>query len=187
MASAAPPGVKTPGGKGKAKATKSDGTEVLSNAKLRLKAGQRYSLVGKNGSGKSTLLRAIGERLIPGIPEQTRIAMLQQTEADDSNADFSPGNNAATSGAGNTVLQEVIDKATAKDELEREIAILADGVNSPEGLAAVKALRKVKHERLQKQLFVVDKNARLRSGARGMQARKELIAFEKVVAESAAL
>ncbi|KAK7704974.1 hypothetical protein SLS64_008322 [Diaporthe eres] len=187
VASAGPPGVKTPGGKGKAKAAKSEGTEILSNAKLRLKAGQRYSLVGKNGSGKSTLLRAIGERLIPGIPEQTRIAMLQQTEADDSNADFSPGNNAAASGSGNTVLQEVIDKATAKDELEREIAILADGVNSPEGLAAVKALRKVKHERLQKQVFVVDKNARLRSGARGMQARKELIAFERVVAESAAL
>ncbi|KAI7789139.1 ABC transporter [Diaporthe eres] len=187
VASAGPPAVKTPGGKGKTKAAKSEGTEILSNAKLRLKAGQRYSLVGKNGSGKSTLLRAIGERLIPGIPEQTRIAMLQQTEADGSNADFSPGNNAATSGSGNTVLQEVIDKATAKDELEREIAILADGVNSPEGLAAVKALRKVKHERLQKQLFVVDKNARLRSGARGMQARKELIAFEKIVAESAAL
>lgn len=187
MASAAAPGVKASGGKGKAKATKSDGTEVLSNAKLRLKAGQRYSLVGKNGSGKSTLLRAIGERLIPGIPEQTRIAMLQQTEADGANADFSPANNAATSGTGNTVLQEVVDKATAKDELEREIAILADGVNSPEGLAAVKALRKVKHERLQKQLFVIDKNARLRSGARGSQARKELIAFEKVVAESSAL
>lgn len=187
MASAAAPGVKTPGGKGKARATKSDGTEVLSNSKLRLKAGQRYSLVGKNGSGKSTLLRAIGERLIPGIPEQTRIAMLQQTDAEDTNASFSPSNDTATSGPGNTVLQEVIDKATAKDELEREIAILADGVNSPEGLAAVKALRKVKHERLQKQLFVIDKNARLRSGARGSQARKDLIAFEKVVAESVAL
>lgn len=187
MASAAPPGVKSSGGKGKAKAARSDGTEVLSNAKLRLKAGQRYSLVGKNGSGKSTLLRAIGERLIPGIPEQTRIAMLQQTDAEDVNADFSPKNNAATSNSGNTVLQEVVDKATAKDELEREIAILASGVNSPEGLAALRALRKVKHERLQKQLFVIDKNARLRSGARGMAARKELIAFEKVVAESTAL
>lgn len=187
MASAGPAGVKTAGGKGKAKATKSDGTEVLSNAKLRLKAGQRYSLVGKNGSGKSTLLRAIGEKLIPGIPEQTRIAMLQQTDTENSNADFSPGNDAAASDPGNSVLQEVIDKATAKDELEREIAILADGINSPEGLAAVRSLRKVKHERLQKQLFVIDKMARLRSGARGSQARKELIAFEKVVAESEAL
>jgi ATPase subunit of ABC transporter with duplicated ATPase domains len=187
VASAGSSGAKASGGKGKAKAAKSDGTEVLANAKLRLKAGQRYSLVGKNGSGKSTLLRAIGERLIPGIPEQTRIAMLQQTDAEDLNADLSPEDNAANPRSGNTVLQEVIGKATAKDELEREMVILANGVNSPEGLAAVKALRRVKHERLLKQLFVVDKNARLRSGARGMAARKELIAFEKVVAESAAL
>ncbi|KAK2613708.1 hypothetical protein N8I77_000600 [Diaporthe amygdali] len=187
VVSTATPGVKTAGGKGKAKATKSDGTEVLSNAKLRLKAGQRYALIGKNGSGKSTLLRAIGERLIPGIPEQTRIAMLQQTDASDSDANMPPDYKAAASGSGNTVLQEVVEKATARDELEREISVLADGVNSPEGLTTVKALRKVKHERLLKRLFVTDKNARLRSGARGMQARKELIAFEKVVAESTAL
>ncbi len=38
-------------GKGKAR---TEGTELLSNAKLRLKAGQRYALVGKNGSGKSS-------------------------------------------------------------------------------------------------------------------------------------
>ncbi|POS78372.1 ABC transporter [Diaporthe helianthi] len=190
VAPTAPPGVKVSGGKGKAKASKSEDTEILSNAKLRLKAGQRYSLVGKNGSGKSTLLRAIGEKLIPGISEQTRIAMLQQTDAEDAedvDADFSPEKNAGSSGSGKTVIEEVVDKATAKDELEREIAILANGVNSSEALAGLRALRKVKHERLQKQLFVIDKNARLRSGARGMAARKELIAFEKVVAESAGL
>lgn len=38
-------------GKGKAKA---EGTEILSNAELRLKAGQRYALIGRNGSGKSS-------------------------------------------------------------------------------------------------------------------------------------
>lgn len=38
--------------KGKAKA--SEGTEILNNAKLRLKAGGRYALVGRNGSGKSS-------------------------------------------------------------------------------------------------------------------------------------
>lgn len=38
-------------GKGKAAA---EGTEILSNAKLRLKAGSRYALVGRNGSGKSS-------------------------------------------------------------------------------------------------------------------------------------
>jgi ABC-type polysaccharide/polyol phosphate transport system ATPase subunit len=38
-------------GKGKSAA---EGTELLSNAKLRLKAGSRYALVGRNGSGKSS-------------------------------------------------------------------------------------------------------------------------------------
>jgi len=39
------------GSKGKARA---EGTEILDNATLRLKAGQRYALVGRNGSGKSS-------------------------------------------------------------------------------------------------------------------------------------
>lgn len=64
---------------------------------------------------------------------------------------------------------------------------LSKGVNSTDGLAAVRSLRKIRHERLQKRLFVLDKDARLRSGARGLQARKALLAFEKEVAESAAL
>ena len=42
-----------PAGKGKAKG-KSDGVEILSGAKLRLKEGQRYALVGRNGTGKSS-------------------------------------------------------------------------------------------------------------------------------------
>lgn len=191
---------KTVGGKGKTKATKSsEGNEVLSNAKLRLKAGQRYALVGKNGSGKSTLLKAIAEKLIPGIPEQTRIAILQQTDADaggggagtgtgadadaDADADASGLDNAMKSlGSGRPVLEDIIDRATSKDELEREISILTDGVNSTDGIKSVRALRKVQHERMQKRLFILDKMARLRSGARGMQARKELLAFEKEVA-----
>jgi ABC-type polysaccharide/polyol phosphate transport system ATPase subunit len=39
--------------KGKAR---SEGTEILNNATLRLKPGQRYALVGRNGSGKSSTL-----------------------------------------------------------------------------------------------------------------------------------
>lgn len=176
---------KPAGGKGKARATRlSEGTEILSNAKLRLKAGQRYALVGKNGSGKSTLLKAIAEKLIPGIPEATRIAILQQTDAGDASAvDGSPANEIACSSSGRTVLEEVIERAISKDELEREISVLNEGVNGGDGIRAVRALRSVRYERMQKQLFVLDKMARLRSGARGMAARKELLAFEKDMAE----
>ncbi|KAH8912606.1 ABC transporter [Coniochaeta sp. PMI_546] len=173
-------------GKGKAKG---NGVEILSDAKLRLKAGQRYALVGRNGSGKSTLLRAIAERLIPGIPEETRISILQQTDTNDASTDDIAQGDATgkiESLHDPTVLEEVIDKATARSELEHEIRVLSEGVGSTDGYAAVHSLRRVRHERLQKKLFVLDKDARLRSGTRGMAARKALTAFEKVVAESEA-
>ncbi|KAJ4389997.1 hypothetical protein N0V93_007470 [Gnomoniopsis smithogilvyi] len=175
---------KSAGGKGKVKATRlSEGTEVLSNAKLRLKAGQRYALVGKNGSGKSTLLKAIAEKLIPGIPEATRIAILQQTDAGDADANAGPSHDGGPVVLGRTVLEEVIDRATSKDQLEREISILNEGINRSDGIEAVQALRRIRYDRMQKRLFVLDKMARLRSGARGMAARKELLAFEKELAE----
>jgi hypothetical protein len=66
------------------------------------------------------LLRAIAERLIPGIPEETRIAILQQTNAGDAVAQGDTSSNKNTC-PGPTVLEEVIDKATARSELEKEI------------------------------------------------------------------
>lgn len=76
-------------------------------------------------STRKALLRAIAEKLIPGIPEETRISILQQTNATDADADAESAMreppSAAAGGGGRTVLEEVIEKATAKDELEREI------------------------------------------------------------------
>jgi len=69
--------------------------------------------------GCPALLRAIAEKLIPGIPEKTRIAILQQSDYGDANMDARPAG--AASAGGPTVLEDVIDKATAKSELEREI------------------------------------------------------------------
>ncbi|OTB05458.1 hypothetical protein M426DRAFT_260619 [Hypoxylon sp. CI-4A] len=170
-----------PGVKGKGKA-KSEGTEILNNAKLRLKAGQRYALIGRNGTGKSTLLKAIAEKLIPGIPEEIRMVILQQTDAGDSNADEGPNPKSSETG-GLAVLEEVIERATAKHEVQQEIEVLSKGVDGGDSLGALRAFRKVHHGRLQKELFLKDKDARLRSGARGMQARKALVAAEKRVAE----
>ncbi|KAI2635012.1 P-loop containing nucleoside triphosphate hydrolase protein [Xylaria nigripes] len=169
-------------GKGKARGT---GTEILEDATLRLKAGQRYALVGRNGSGKSTLLKAIAEKLIPGIPEETRIVILQQTNAGDINADAHTEQIVASSSSTNSrsVLEEVIERATAKSEAQQEMEVLSRGVESANPFDALRSLRKVRRERLQKELFIKTKDAKLQSGARGMQARKNLIAAEKRATE----
>lgn len=64
------------------------------------------------------LLKAIAEKLIPGIPEGTRIALLQQSRLVDGD------DNAASAAKGNgklSVLQEVVDRATARCIVEQEI------------------------------------------------------------------
>ncbi|KAI9645336.1 hypothetical protein NHQ30_006072 [Ciborinia camelliae] len=154
---------------------RAEGLEILSNASLKLKAGISYALIGRNGTGKSTLLKAIAEKLIPGIPIQTRISILQQTDAGE------------RGGSELSVLEEVIDKATSRSEIQHEIdeaLVLSKAVDSQEDvLTPIRAFRQVQHERLKKKLFEKDKDARLRSGTRGMAARKALIAFEKTVAD----
>ncbi|EAQ87279.1 hypothetical protein CHGG_03898 [Chaetomium globosum CBS 148.51] len=133
------------------------------------------------------LLRAIADKLIPGIPEQTRVSILQQTNISDVNTDDLPSGEVPGSRDGLTVLEDVVDKATAKSDLEQEINTLSAGVNDTDAYGALRSLRKLRHARMLKRLFVLDKDARLRSGARGMQARKALVEYEKAVAESAAL
>ncbi|KAJ4164975.1 hypothetical protein LMH87_006627 [Akanthomyces muscarius] len=164
--------------KGKSKA-RTEGLEILSGAKLRLKEGHRYALIGRNGTGKSTLLKAIAEKLIPGIPEDSRIAILQQTKLQDGES-----KKEETPTAKMNTRQEVIERATSRSAIEQDIQSLSDGVNSTDPFAPVRAVRNLKHDRLQKRHFLLDKDARLRSGARGMAARKALVAIEKVVAES---
>ena len=48
-------------------------------------------------------------------------------------------------------------------------------------------MRRLQHERLQRQFFEVEKTARLKSGSRGLEARKALNTFEKKISESARL
>ncbi|KAF7960497.1 hypothetical protein EAE96_000177 [Botrytis aclada] len=169
--------------KGKSKA---EGLEILSNASLKLKAGICYALIGRNGTGKSTLLKAIAEKLIPGIPVQTRISILQQTDADSKETgDEGGGESEENGGSKLSVLAEVVDRATSRSEIQHEVDVLSKAVDSQEdALSPVRAFRKVQHERLKKELFEKDKDARLRSGTRGMAARKALIAYEKLVADS---
>lgn len=43
----------------------------------------------------------------------------------------------------------------------------------------VRAIRKIRHQDAEKHLFLTHKNASLKSGARGLQARKDLKAAEE--------
>jgi ATP-binding cassette, subfamily F, member 3 len=62
---------------------------------------------------------------------------------------------------------------------------LKEGVtDGDDGWAQIRAFRALQHDRLQRRLFESQKNANLRSGARGYQARKDLIILEKVVEEA---
>jgi hypothetical protein len=75
-------------------------------------------------------LKAIAEKLIPGIPEETRVSILQQTDTQDVNTDVPPEDTTSQVkdvAGSRTVLEDVIDKATARNELEQEIT----GQSSP--------------------------------------------------------
>ncbi|KAI9744781.1 MAG: hypothetical protein M1818_001706 [Claussenomyces sp. TS43310] len=175
--------------KGKARG---EGLELLNSAILKLKPGVHYGLIGRNGSGKSTILRAISEKLIPGIPLKTRIAILQQTKgraADPSNDSYpsaSREQNAVRSVSERSVIEEVVENALSRDSVQQELDILLPAINDTEDIyASVRALRALEHGRLKREHFWLDKDASLRSGTRGLEARKTLTAFEKRLEESA--
>ncbi|CAG7978509.1 unnamed protein product [Penicillium salamii] len=156
--------------KGKAKA-KAAGRELISDAHLRFKAGVHYGLLGRNGTGKSTLLRAMAEKLIPGIPHATRIAILQQTDEQEESY-------GAVLNQDKTVLESVLSSDESRNESVRMADFLSKSFETEDPMQPVRAIRKIRHQKAEKHLFLAHKNASLKSGARGLQARKELKAAE---------
>jgi hypothetical protein len=67
----------------------------------------------------------VAEKLIPGIPIQTRISILQQTagDASDPAADVAAALQGLEIRSANqrSVLEEVIDRATSRSEIQSEI------------------------------------------------------------------
>ncbi|KAF3016639.1 hypothetical protein E8E15_005091 [Penicillium rubens] len=157
--------------KGKSKA-KAAGRELISDGHLRLKAGIHYGLIGRNGTGKSTLLRAMAEKLIPGIPHSTRMAILQQTdEHDDKPFGEDPNRD-------KTALEAVLSSDETRNEAVRMAEFLSKSFETEDPMQPVWAIRKIRHQKAEKHLFLAHKNASLKSGARGLQARKDLKAAE---------
>lgn len=64
------------------------------------------------------------------------------------------------------------------------LAALTEALNNPESVSVTQAMRKIEFDRAQDDLFTADKIARLRSGARGFDARKFLRVQEKAAEEA---
>ncbi|EMD88680.1 hypothetical protein COCC4DRAFT_50322 [Bipolaris maydis ATCC 48331] len=154
--------------------------ELVSRTTLHLVEARHYVLVGRNGTGKSTLLTAIADGLVPGIPSSTRILLLGQTGG--------PGLGRVTDGErleNETVLQHVVRSDRVRERYVQEAMTLSNAVeNSIDPIAPVRAYRRIGHARLGLQLREGQLIAERRSGARGKQARKELVKLEELFQES---
>ncbi|KAI9714517.1 MAG: hypothetical protein M1820_000478 [Bogoriella megaspora] len=182
--------------KGKAKAS-ARALEILVDADLKLKGGVHYGLLGRNGTGKSTLLRAMDTKIIPGVSLATRIALLQQTSADDgppqgSNASMSTPDESLNKSALNYILQNDMVRNEIKADLNGELDSLGAPAititsltHSLRSMDAKFFLAEILTEIMESgpgyELILVEaqKDASIRSGARGAQSRKELLTMEK--------
>lgn len=144
----------------------------------------------------------MAEKLVPGIPHSIRIAILQQT---DDNEDET--NDMGTAEQHATVLEQVMSSDSSRNEVTQKMgcksltigliiklsiyanlrtfySVLSKSFETDDPFLPVRAIRKIRHEQLENQLFLAQKNASLKSGARGIQARKYLKAVEGKVQAS---
>lgn len=143
----------------------------------------------------------MAEKLVPGIPHSTRIAILQQTDANEDET-----NDMGTTEQHATVLEQVMSSDSFRNEVTRKMGcksltipliklslyanlknfypVLSKSFETDDPFLPVRAIRKIRHEQLENQLFLAQKNASLKSGARGIQARKDLKAVEGKVQAS---
>ncbi|KAL1676431.1 P-loop containing nucleoside triphosphate hydrolase protein [Schizophyllum commune] len=147
--------------------------DILIDSHLRLKENVHYGLVGRNGEGKSTLLKAIADKLIPGIPENLRILLAGQVEAALRDADEEADEL--------TVLQAVVRSDRKREVALKEYRILESATTLED---ASRAVAEVKLDRARAELALARKVADRRSGARGSEARKALLAAEARLREA---
>lgn len=155
--------------------------EVFSHADLHLKEHGHYVLVGRNGTGKSTLLYSIANGLIPGISWRLKILLLGQTRE----LGLGEAIGGLSIAQGETVLEHVLRSDNVREIYLREATMLSSALDDVNNTSApVRAVRQIEHRRLLKELEETKRLAERRSGARGKNARKDLIAMEEKVALS---
>ncbi|KAJ4154772.1 hypothetical protein LMH87_000051 [Akanthomyces muscarius] len=145
--------------------------------------GKQYNLVGRNGTGKSSLLRAIGAKLIPGIPQRSKIVFLEQFETSDvTERDTLTSIDSGQPVASATTVDYVVECVASKNLVERDVCRLTEilKLSSPRDLQ--RELRLFKLDHMKQEHLLLQKEANMRSGDRGLAARKDLVSFEKNLA-----
>ncbi|KAG8945886.1 hypothetical protein FRC04_012246 [Tulasnella sp. 424] len=160
--------------------------DLLVDVDLRLKSGVHYALVGRNGEGKSTLLKALADKIIPGIAENLRVLLIDQVTENQTQIlhgeDMQP--------VELTVTQTVVRSNRHRERLLRDRSILLKALETPwqNGQNAVAvATATIQLARSKDKLDLANKTALKRSGARGIQARKDLKQAEKEHQDSLAV
>ncbi|KAF9059670.1 hypothetical protein BDP27DRAFT_1371232 [Rhodocollybia butyracea] len=128
--------------------------QILSDTYLKLSAGIHYSLIGRNGVGKSTLLC---------IPVGFRIVLLQQIYKDGEKE----------SDKAMSVLEFVVSNEAPQQVLD----------NTQDPMEAAIVIWTLQYEDDLRVLEEAKKVANLRSGSKGIAARKKLKVIEKRVAD----
>ncbi|KAK9761288.1 hypothetical protein K7432_013923 [Basidiobolus ranarum] len=140
--------------------------DLLTDARLLLKFGTHYGLIGRNGIGKSTLLKSIGFGKLIGFPKNISTLYIEQLQ-DTKEQSFDRS-------VVDTVLSVDVQRGKVMDnisELEEALEL-----NTPAALnkAAYNVMAKQAHEKLEE-----DNQAAIkRSGRRGLEARSKALESE---------
>jgi ATPase subunit of ABC transporter with duplicated ATPase domains len=139
--------------------------ELLSGADLHISTGTHYGLVGRNGTGKSLLLQAIAHKWLPGLPPPLRAFYVDQMEDKGAALDL-------------TTLEYLLAADAEQTWLEKQAAILEEGIATDSGGTAEKVLLEYRRACLAETIERKQRQAASSSGRRGLVARKELARLE---------
>ncbi|KAL0076510.1 P-loop containing nucleoside triphosphate hydrolase protein [Phycomyces blakesleeanus] len=151
--------------------------ELLVDAHLKIKPGVRYGLVGQNGVGKTVLMKCMADNILVGLPQNLHILHIAQLEVHSE---------------ANTVLSEVLSSDKAATKILHEAQEIQKALGSKQSAGKLNkdtsdTLNQVIYNIMLSRAKDAEENAAKiatrRSGARGREARQQLVKMEQEYAE----